>query len=420
MENNMTNQRVDILIPSWNNVDQLMGAIASIDRYSKLYPIRFIVINNGVDEIAELPFLQQDNILVLNPKDNLGWEGALKLALEHSDSEFVMFMNDDVFLPEFSKNWITKLLLPFQDPSVGAVGPASNVVMGQQNIFTMRQSQSWKGWYEVPFLIGFCVLMRRSALDAAGGVDDSLPGGDDLDYSIRLRDAGYTLVHDASTFLWHYGFSTGTRIHGGADKSNGWNSKEMSERTNTALIKKHGLRKWHDTLTGRGEMHGEEPKDLEGDLIREYILPGKTIEMGVGGKKTVEDAVGVDMVPKGKMIDTIGQISVADIVADLEGGLPIETATYDTLVARHILEHIQDPIAALKEWSRVLNPGGLMIIAVPDQGLSKTIPMNPEHLHSYTKQSLSSLIEVIGMEVVKVQSSGNGVSLVMVAKKRYE
>lgn len=37
-----------------------------------------------------------------------------------------------------------------------------------------------------------------------------------------------------------------------------------------------------------------------------------------------------------------------------------------TVYASHVLEHLHDPLAAVKEWLRVLHPSGKLIICVPD------------------------------------------------------
>lgn len=52
----------------------------------------------------------------------------------------------------------------------------------------------------------------------------------------------------------------------------------------------------------------------------------------------------------------------------------------DEIRASHVLEHFskRDAIAAVKEWVRVLKPGGTIKIAVPDMGW---IMSNPEHQH---------------------------------------
>jgi cellulose synthase/poly-beta-1,6-N-acetylglucosamine synthase-like glycosyltransferase len=112
--------------------------------------------------------------------------------------------------------------------------------MGIQNIF----ATGTQNVVAVNFLVNFCCMVRRSALEKAGGIDDTLPGGDDLDQSIRLRKAGYRLLCNKNTFVYHHGFKTVERVHGDSTIQGGWNSVQMMERTNFALINKHGLKEW--------------------------------------------------------------------------------------------------------------------------------------------------------------------------------
>lgn len=50
--------------------------------------------------------------------------------------------------------------------------------------------------------------------------------------------------------------------------------------------------------------------------------------------------------------------------------LSFDDATADRLIACHILEHLPDPHAVLREWHRVLRPGGVLSILLPcDPGL---------------------------------------------------
>ena len=53
----------------------------------------------------------------------------------------------------------------------------------------------------------------------------------------------------------------------------------------------------------------------------------------------------------------------------LEGhfdAMPFADATFDIVTAKHTLEHVVDPRAALREVARVLRPGGVALIMVPD------------------------------------------------------
>jgi SAM-dependent methyltransferase len=59
-----------------------------------------------------------------------------------------------------------------------------------------------------------------------------------------------------------------------------------------------------------------------------------------------------------------------DIVATAEDLSAIDDASVDFVIANHLLEHVEDPVAALCEFHRVLRPGGLMYLAVPDKRLS--------------------------------------------------
>lgn len=44
-----------------------------------------------------------------------------------------------------------------------------------------------------------------------------------------------------------------------------------------------------------------------------------------------------------------------------------QDASYDFVLASHVLEHTANPLQALKEWNRVLRRGGALFIAVPNR-----------------------------------------------------
>lgn len=53
------------------------------------------------------------------------------------------------------------------------------------------------------------------------------------------------------------------------------------------------------------------------------------------------------------------------------GALSFADASFDRLIATHILEHLPDPHRVLREWDRVVRPGGLISIVLPcDPGLA--------------------------------------------------
>lgn len=408
---------VAIIIPTFNNYEYLAPCLQSILTTMTAEDLLHIyVVNNGHENSCD--WIKNKHVTVLQSEGkNLGWEGALKLGLEKTTEPFVMFLNDDTLIPPSSRFWINRMLQHFIHKEVGAVGPSSNVVMGLQNIFTSTPVLT----FTAKFLIGFCFLVRREAILKAGGIDDSLPGGDDLDMSIRLRDAGFKLVVDKEVFVYHHGFKTGNRVFGDVAQRNGWNSYEMLEKTNNALIRKHGFRKWWDCIRGAWEqptVNSFDSHDSEGDLIRERIKPGTVIDLGCGGNKTIPEAIGVDMIPKDEVIATLHETkSSADINADVSMPLPFEDEYADTIIQRHILEHLVDTISSLQESYRILKSGGLLIIAVPNNSIIQSIPMNIEHVHGFSLDSLRHFGEAVGFETVEQLDGKNGISFITVFRK---
>lgn len=58
-----------------------------------------------------------------------------------------------------------------------------------------------------------CVLLRRSALDQAGGYDENLfMYGEDVEMSYRLRRAGFLLRYCPQAVVWHYSYESAVQI----------------------------------------------------------------------------------------------------------------------------------------------------------------------------------------------------------------
>jgi SAM-dependent methyltransferase len=56
-----------------------------------------------------------------------------------------------------------------------------------------------------------------------------------------------------------------------------------------------------------------------------------------------------------------------DVLDDAETLATVAPASYDFLVAAHVIEHMRNPIGALLNWLRVVRDGGLIYLVVPDK-----------------------------------------------------
>lgn len=87
--------------------------------------------------------------------------------------------------------------------------------------------------------------------------------------------------------------------------------------------------------------------------------------------------------------------------------LPFGDASFDAAVASEILEHLDDPAAALTEIARVVRPGGTVVISTPYRErieytlcihCNRKTPVNA-HLHSFDERSMSEMLETAGCKV---------------------
>jgi SAM-dependent methyltransferase len=129
------------------------------------------------------------------------------------------------------------------------------------------------------------------------------------------------------------------------------------------------------------------------------ICRGSGLDVGCGSNKTHPDAIGVDLTPTGKRGSSgceQNRISKADVTASGDHLPMFADCSLDYIVQRHNLEHYQDPIKALQEWHRLLKPGGILGMVVPDDRHCDTIKLDPTHKHVFTPLSLQRILSLMG------------------------
>ena len=67
---------------------------------------------------------------------------------------------------------------------------------------------------------------------------------------------------------------------------------------------------------------------------------------------------------KEEEIRVCGEALPVDIAAPGDE-LPLEDNSVDFVINSHVIEHFSDPIKALKEWHRVVRPGGYIYVTAP-------------------------------------------------------
>lgn len=393
---NMSVPTVDLICPTMDNFEIFHKFIQSFVK-NTMEPWRLIIVNNGRNPIV---FRYNDpRIIILQAPKNLGWmggvNGGIEWAMAHNPAKYIGWINDDVQITDQDCGWLTKMVLVFQKEGIGAVGPTSNAIMGYQH----HGHIGLPSLVEATRLSGMCFITKREVIEKVGRLDGSLPGGDDLDYSIRVRKAGYKLAICRRVFMFHHYATTGRKVHGQY-----WDSRDHTDAINNALIAKHGFMDWfltiNDALPSVEEKHNyiATEENFALDELSEEIEHGKTLDLGCGGKKIHPKAVGVDIRPNGTLGVGYNSVhpSVGDVSCDVVDLSPFPDKSVDGILAKHLIEHIIRPIPALKEWARVLKDGGKLVIIVPDWRYCEAMACDPSHVAAYTPDSLNDIIESSG------------------------
>ena len=75
---------------------------------------------------------------------------------------------------------------------------------------------------------------------------------------------------------------------------------------------------------------------------------------------------GTDIRPGWVNLDSSRDLPGVDVVHDLDApALPFAADTFAEILAQDVLEHLADPVAALRELHRILQPSGSLRIRVP-------------------------------------------------------
>lgn len=221
-------KKFSILIPTWNNLSYLQLCVESIRKNSTYKHQVIIHINEGNDGSMEWVNSQPDLDYTFSKK-NIGVCYALNYARTIADTEFIVYVNDDMYL---LPGWDDELVREIDQIghnafflSSTAIEPeaSSNCVIEKNygtdpsnfkeqellNEFRSLEFSDWQGATWPPNII------HRDLWDYVGGYSTEFSPGmySDPDFSMKLWKAGVRLFKGVSlSRAYHFGSKSTKRI----------------------------------------------------------------------------------------------------------------------------------------------------------------------------------------------------------------
>ena len=98
-----------------------------------------------------------------------------------------------------------------------------------------------------------------------------------------------------------------------------------------------------------------------------------------------------------------------DIVSDI-CDIPMPDASFDVVLCTEVLEHVPDPVGAIREIGRLLIPGGVLLLTAPFNSLSH---FSPYHFHTgFSRHFYEYWLPRCGFSISELKMNGNYFSYV--------
>jgi mycofactocin glycosyltransferase len=207
---------VSIVIPVKDRADELERCLASLANIDyPLEKIEVIVVDDGSRDDSPLVARRFGAHVVPSGGTGRGPAAARNVGARAAGKELLAFIDSDCTA---SPEWLRELIPAFNDAKTAAVG--GNVagmctVSGIDRYEAVMSSLSlgsrerFGSSGDDTFYLPSCnLLLRRTVFLGAGGFEDSMHVGEDVDLTWRLRDGGWTIAYLPMGTVFHEHRST--------------------------------------------------------------------------------------------------------------------------------------------------------------------------------------------------------------------
>ena len=218
---------VSILIPNKDERDTLKQCLDSIKEKSTYHNYEIIIIENNSTKQETFDYYKEidgkDNIRVVYWKSGFNYSALNNFGYTFAKGEYILCLNNDVSV--ITPDWLERMIGQCQRRQVGITGVKlyypddtiqhAGVIVGIGGVagamfVGMKRERS--GYLRKAILqqdlsavTAACMMVDRGAWEAAGGFNEDLAVAfNDIDFCLKVREAGYLVVYEPNVELYHY------------------------------------------------------------------------------------------------------------------------------------------------------------------------------------------------------------------------
>lgn len=220
---------VGIIILNWNGLQDTRECIESIQQTD--YPnLDIILVDNASKNNDEPALLQQEfpQLKIIRNNENLGFSGGnntgINFALDQG-AEYIFLLNNDAFVTETLLSDLVNAAAAH--PEIGMLGPTIVSYFDRAHEYVgavynrrhasayeyLRSSANLPDLIDTEYVPGCAVLVPSPVIQKIGLLDESFFAYyEDVDWSLRCRDAGYRVAVVTTTKVFHKGTTDQVRL----------------------------------------------------------------------------------------------------------------------------------------------------------------------------------------------------------------
>jgi len=210
-----------VVVPVYNAVDETRACLESVVRWTPRSMDIVVIDDCSTDpRIAGLleEFATGHGIRILHNDENLGFTRTVNRGFSVTSGDVIILNSDARVTPNWaiglrvaayggdliaSSSAVSDNAGAFSVPEPGA---NDSTGLDDDSLARLQRQRSGRRWIDAPTGHGFCMYLRRDALDDVGHFDDQLfprGYGEENDWSMRAIERGWSHVLDDTTMVFH-------------------------------------------------------------------------------------------------------------------------------------------------------------------------------------------------------------------------
>ena len=210
--------KLAIIILNWKQYELTIKCLSSVYK-SKFKDFEIVLVDNESNTEKLKNLLKNfKKIKVFQNDENLGFGAANNIAINYAiqnNFEYLMLLNNDT---EVDENFILPLLnIINNDNLIGAVQPLIMNYNNKNSIWSAggyvnkffgytSTNKNSNGNLKLDWITGCCMLLKTDLIKKVGLIDENFFAYyEDVDWSLRIKDLGYSLKLVNTSLVYHYG-----------------------------------------------------------------------------------------------------------------------------------------------------------------------------------------------------------------------